>query len=234
MNYKRIGIVGGVAPPSTVLYYQQIIEGFQGRLGRDHYPELVIHSLDMGEINQYFNKEDHDALSDKLVQVIDGLSGAGCDFALFACNAMHMVFDRVRQRVQVPMVSLIQAVLEEVHLRQLKSVGLMGTTFVMQGGIYRNPLEESGIKCLLPDEEEQAWIMEVILRDLQLPDIPEETVTRLLKNVERLSEKGADGVILACTDLPVAITEEMSPTPLLDSTKIHVKATLDYALGEVQ
>ena len=137
---------------------------------------------------------------------------------------MHMVFDRVQQRVQVPMVSLIQAVLVDVHRRALNTVGLMGTTFVMRGDLYRKPLEESGIRCLVPDEEEQAWIMGAILGDLQRPPIPKETVRRLLDNAAKLREQGADGVILACTDLPVAITEEMSPTPLLDSPRIHVRA----------
>ena len=230
MDYKRMGIIAGVGPSATVLYYKQIIAGFRERLGHEHAPEILIHSLDHGEINEYLINEDRDALTDTLVRAIDGLSRAGCNFALIACNAMHMVFDRVQERVPVPMVSLVQAVLKDVHRRKFKSVGLIGTTYVMRSELYRKPLKESGITCLVPDEEEQFWIMGAIQGDLQRPDIPKGTVTRLLENVARLRKEGADGVILACTDLPVAITEEMSPTPLLDSTRIHVRAILDYAL----
>lgn len=234
MAYKRIGIIGGVGPSATVLYYQRIIIGYRERRGDEYFPEMVIHSLDMGEINEYFEKEEFGSLSDKLVQAVEGLQKAGCEFALLACNAMHMVFDRVQERISLPMVNLIEAVLGEVKRRKFKRVGLMGTTFVMRHGLYRQPLELSGIQCLLPDKEEQAWIMKAILEDLQNPHIPQETIARLLKNVERLGEQGAEAVILACTDLPVAMSEELSPLPLLDSTKIHVEAILDFALGNAK
>ena len=232
MSYKQIGIVGGVAPSATVLYYQQIIEGYRDRVGGAHYPEILIHSLDLGEINEYFYANDLKSLSDKLVQTVKGLEKAGCGFALLACNTMHMVFDQVQQSVNVPMVSIVDAVLEEVKRHRVKRVGIMGTTFIMLSDIYRGPLELAGIECVQPDEDEQDWIMEAILGDLQHPNIPEETVSRLLKNVERLGAQGAEKVILACTDLPVGIREENSPVPLLDTTKIHVKATLDFALGK--
>lgn len=232
MSYKQIGIVGGVGPSATVLYYQQIIEGYRDRIGGTHYPEILIHSLDLGEINEYFYANDLKSLSDKLVQTVKGLEKAGCGFALLACNTMHMVFDRVQQRVNVPMVSIVDAVLEEVKRHRVKRVGIMGTTFIMLSDIYRGPLERLRIECVQLDEDEQVWIMEAILGDLQHPNIPEETVSRLMRDVENLGTQGAEAVILACTDLPVAIREEHSPVLLLDTTKIHVKATLDFALGK--
>ena len=231
MTYKRIGIIGGVGPSATVLYYQQIIEGYRDRIGGTHYPEIVIHSLDLGEINAYFYAGDLESLSNKLVQTVEGLEKAGCDFALFACNAMHVVFERVQQCVRVPMVSIIEAVLKEVRQRQFKRIGIMGTTFVVRDRLYREPLEQLGIESIQPDEDEQEWIMEAILGDLQQPHIPEGTVARFLKDVESLGARGAEAVILACTDLPVAITEERSAIPLIDTTKIHVKSILGLALG---
>jgi len=231
---KRIGIIGGVGPSATVLYYQQIIEGFRGRVENTHFPEILIHSLDLMEINNHFYNKDMDSLSDKIEKAVRGLEKAGCAFALLSCNAMHMVFDRVQMRVQVPMVSIIEAVLNEVKQRQLKRIGIMGTTFVMQSTLYRQPLEQSGVQCLLPNEKEQSWIMEAINDDLQLPKIPEETVTRLLMNVENLGAQGAEEILLACTDLPVAISEEKSSIPILDSTSIHVRAILDFAFGSVK
>jgi len=174
MSYKKIGIVGGVGPSATVLYYQQIIEGYRDRIGGTHYPEILIHSLDLGAINEYFYANDLESLSDKLVQTVNGLEKAGCGFALLACNAMHMVFDRVQQRVNVPMVSIIDALLEEVKRHRIKRVGIMGTTFIMRSEVYRRPLERLGIECVQPDEDEQAWIMEAILGDLQHPNIPED------------------------------------------------------------
>ena len=232
MSYTKIGIVGGVGPSATVLYYQQIIEGYRDRIGGTHYPEILIHSLDLGEINEYFYADDLESLSNKLVQAVNGLEKAGCGFAVIACNAMHMVFDRVQQRANVPMVSIIDAVLAEVKRHRIKRVGIMGTIFIMRSEIYRGPLKLAGIECVQPDKDEQDWIMEAIQGDLQHPNIPEETVSRLMQDVEHLGTRRAEAVILACTDLPVAISEEHSPVPLLDTTKIHVKATLDFALGK--
>lgn len=222
-------MIGGVGPSATVLYYQQIIAIAHEKMGGDHYPELLIHSLDLGEVNVYFNHNDLDALTDKLVSVGNWFESAGCDFMFMACNAMHMAFEKVRKRINLPMLSIIEAVLEETRKRRLKRVGIMGTTFVMQSGLYRKALEESGIECLEPDEAEQGWIMEVILGDLQRPSIPEETITRLLKDVENLGSRGAEAVVLGCTDLPMEVTENNSPVPLLDTTRIHVKAIMDFA-----
>lgn len=231
MALKRMGMIGGVGPAATVLYYQSIMEGTRARNVGDHYPELLIHSLDLGEVNTYFNQNDLVSLTEKLVTVVSCFESAGCEFAFMACNAMHMVFEDVRERINLPMVSLIDAVLVEVQTRGLSRVGIMGTTFVIETGLYRKPLEELGISCIQPDESEQDWIMEAILGDLQSHSIPEGTIHRLLYNVEQLGTKGAESIILACTDLPVAITEKNSPIPVLDTTQVHVSAILDFASG---
>jgi len=229
MSFKRIGIIGGVGPSATILYYQQIIEGFRRREENEPYPEIIIYSLDIGEINQYFENEEYEVLSNKLVMVVKALHRLGCDFALFSCNTMHIVFDRVQEQVEIPMINLVEGVIAEVKHRRLKAVGLMGTTFIVRSKLYHRPLERLGIKCLVPQEREQEWIMEAILTDLQNPEIPESTVKRLLGNVVELGQRGADAVILACTDLPVAINDQNSPLPLLDSTKIHIRAILSRA-----
>ena len=231
MSYRKIGIIGGVGPSATILYYRGIIAGYQKRKGDLHFPAIVIHSLDYGQVIEYFEKNTLEVLSEKLVQVIDGLRGSGCSFAVLACNGMHMVFDRVQERSSLPMLNLIECVLKEVKSRRVKRVGLIGTTFAMRSGLYRQPLERSGIECLVPDEPEQDWIMKVINVDLQQTCVPHDTVVRLLKDVDALGERGAEGIILGCTDLPAAITSENSPIPLFDSTKLHVEAILDWSLG---
>jgi aspartate racemase len=230
MDHKRIGIIGGVGPASTLLYYLQIIEGFKEKSGSHHAPEIMIYSLDLAEINDFFNRKDFISLADKLVRIINGMSEMGCDFALFACNAMHQVFNDVASRVSIPMINLIEAVKREILERKFKKVGLLGTTFVMQTGIYRDGLAEAGVECLVPEESEQDWIMTAILGDLQKPEIPPDTVDRLKNDIIQMGEQGAEGVILGCTDLPVAVNQNNSPLAVLDSTEIHVRAIIDYAL----
>ena len=227
-----MGMIGGVGPSATVLYYQQIMAIAHEKMEGEHYPEILIHSLDLGEMNVYFNNNDLDGLTEKLVSVGNWFEGAGCDFMFMACNAMHMAFEKVQKRVNLPMLSIIEAVLEEARERGLSRVGLMGTTFVMQSGLYRKAFEAAGVACIEPDEPEQAWIMEAILGDLQRPSVPEDTTTRLLRDVEKLGSQGAEAVVLGCTDLPMAITEDNSPAPLLDTARIHVNRIMDFAYDQ--
>jgi aspartate racemase len=227
MAYRRIGVVGGVGPAATILYYKLLIEGARARAAG--LPEIVIDSLDLHEIEGYLARRDLDSLENRLVRSVAGLGDAGCDSVAIACNSMHLAYGRVAARVTVPMVNLIDSVLDETVRRGYRCVGLLGSTFVATSGIYQDPLEAGGIRCLVPGESEQAWIMETILGDLQEPVVPARTVARLLQNVADLRDQGAEAVILGCTDLPVAITEANSPIPVLDTARIHVDAVLDRA-----
>jgi aspartate racemase len=230
MASKRIGIVGGIGPSATVLYYQGLIGRYYERMKDQHFPEIVIHSLDFEEINQYF-ENDLGLLADKVAGAVRGLQACGCDFALFACNAMHMVYEDVNRHTSLPLLNIIECVLDEVRKKRVRKVGLMGTTFIVQNGIYQRLLGKSGIECVLVDNEEQIWIMNAICQDLQRPPVPASTLARFSRNVDDMDKRGAEGLILACTDLPLAVTQENSSIPLFDSMKIHVEAALDVALG---
>ncbi len=231
MAAKRIGIVGGVGPSATVLYYQGIVDGYSRLRGDQHFPEMIIYSLDLAQVTELFEQGRHDLLADRLTQVVGLMESGGCDFGLFACNSMHLVFDEVQARIKLPLVNLIRAVMDEVGKLDWQRVGLMGTVFAMRSGLYSDPLNEAGVECLVPPESEQDWIMEAILDDLQRPQVPQETVDRLIRSAAELGERGAEGIILGCTDLPAGLTAENSPLPVLDSTQIHVNRVLEMALS---
>lgn len=222
---RRIGVVGGVGPAATILYYRMLIEGGRARTGR--FPEIVVDSLDLNEIEGYLGRRDLDTLANRLVRSVAGLGDAGCDSVIIACNAMHLAYDRVAARVTVPMVNLIDSAIEATVRRGYRTVGLLASTFVTTSGIYQHPLEARGIKCLKPGDAEQDWIMKTILGDLQESVVPAATVARLIQNVRALRDQGAEAVVLGCTDLPAAITEANSPIPVLDTARIHVDAVLD-------
>lgn len=231
MAGRRIGIVGGVGPSATLLYYQGLVDGYH-RLRRDlHFPEMWIRSLDFGEVTEMFQQGRLDRLADKLVGVVKLMEGAGCELGLFACNSMHLVFDEVQARVDLPLVNLIEAVMDAIRERGWSSVGLMGTVFAMRSGLYTGPLAGAGVECLLPPQEDQDWMMNAILTDLQRPRVPSETTDRLVRIAGELKDRGGQGLILGCTDLPVAITDINSPLPVLDSTRIHVARVLEEALA---
>lgn len=227
-----LGIVGGVGPAATVLYYRSIIEGY-GRLRKDqHYPEMIIYSLDMGRVTELFEAGRLDELADGLVKVVGLMKSGGCDLGLLACNSMHLVFDRVQSRVELPLVNLIETVVDEVRQRGWSKVGLMGTTFAMRSGLYHDPLQGAGIECLVPPEAEQDWIMAAILSDLQQAVVPRETTQRLARAAEELGSRGGEGVILGCTDLPAGLSGTDCDLPILDSTRIHVKRILELVAND--
>jgi aspartate racemase len=219
MTPRRIGVIGGVGPAATILYYRLLILGGA--------PEVVIDSLDRTEIEDYLGRHDVDALAVRLDRSVADLAKVGCDGVVIACNSMHVVYDRVAAKATIPVVDLIGAVLDEIVRRRYRSVGLIGTTFVMRSGIYRDPLEASDIRCLVPPDSEQDWIMGAILDDLQREVVPADTVDRLLRDVADLRDRGARAIILGCTDLPVAINAGNSPIPVLDTARIHVDRVLD-------
>lgn len=227
MARRRIGVVGGVGPASTVLYYQLLIAGTQARSSGRELPEVLVDSLDLNEIEEFMARGDMQGLEDRVVRSVAGLGDGGCDSVVIACNSMHLVYDRVASRVAVPMVNLIEAVINATLHGGYRSVGLLAATFVVRGGLYGNPLEARGVRCLVPPEPEQIWLMETILGDLQKPVVPAQTIERLIQNVRDLQARGAEAVILGCTDLPVAINAANSPLPVLDTARIHVDAVLD-------
>jgi aspartate racemase len=228
MTRRRIGVVGGVGPAATILYYRLLVER-----ARDLAPgpvEIVIDSLDLEEITQMFRDRAIEPMGERLARALATLEAAGCDSIAIACNSMHLAFDRATAGIRIPVISIVDAVLEATARGGHRSVGLLATTFVMQSGLYRDPLEARGIRCVEPSPADQEWIMAAILDDLQRPTVPQATVERFTGIVAGLAQLGAEAVILGCTDLPVAITDATSPLPVLDTARIHVDAVLAASL----
>jgi aspartate racemase len=226
MTRRRIGVVGGVGPAATILYYRLLIQRAREIAPGSGSVEIVIDSLDLDEITEMFRERALDRLGQRMARSLMTLEASGCDSIAIACNSMHMAFDRAAPAVKVPVISIVDAVLDATTRGGYRSVGLLATTFVMQSGLYRDPLELRGVRCVEPSEAEQEWIMAAILDDLQRATVPATTVERLLGIVADLGRRGAEAVVLGCTDLPVAITDANSPLPVLDTARIHVDAVL--------
>jgi len=226
MTRRRIGVVGGVGPAATMLYYRLLIERAREIAPGTGPLEIVIDSLDLDEVTQMFRERAIDRLGQRLSRALVTLEAAGCDSIAIACNSMHMAFSRAAPSVKVPVISIVDAVLDATTRGGYRSVGLLATTFVMESGLYRDPLEVRGVSCVEPSEADQKWIMAAILDDLQRATVPAATVERLVGLVAGLAQRGAEAVILGCTDLPVAITNANSPLPVLDTALIHVDAVL--------
>jgi aspartate racemase len=155
---------------------------------------------------------------------------AGADVILIATNTMHIVFDQVAATVGVPMLSLLDAVGEAIQERDMKIVGLLGTTFTMDHPFYQRALAEKGITAIVPDADDRKHVNDVIYNELVCCDIRDESRQAFVAIIHKLARRGAEGVILGCTEIPLLVSEEEAELPLFDTTMIHAEAALRYAV----
>jgi aspartate racemase len=228
---KRIGILGGMSPESTAAYYEYITRMYTQRFGDYGYPEIIIYSVSFQPYVDWPNAGRWDLVAQGLSEAARRLEAAGADFILIATNTMHLVFDEVQAGVDVPMLSLLDAVGQAIQARGLETVGLLGTRFTMEQTFYQDALARRGIRVLVPAAEDRAVVNDVIYDELVAGQVRDESRARYVDIIGRLAGRGAAGVILGCTEIPLLVSEEDAGLPLFDTTAIHAEAALNYALS---
>jgi len=228
--HKTIGILGGMSPESTVAYYEYITRTYTERFGDYAYPEVLIYSVSFQPYVDWPKDDRWDLVAEGLGQAARALEAAGADFILIATNTMHIVFDEVKDSVNVPMLSLLDAVGRVIEHRTMDTVGLLGTAFTMEKTFYHDALAERGIKVLVPGPEDRERVNHVIYDELVAGEIRDDSREAFARIIHKLSERGAQGVILGCTEIPLLVSEEAVGLPLFDTTTIHAEAALRYAV----
>ncbi len=229
--HKRIGILGGMSPESTVAYYEYITRTYTERFGDYGYPEILIYSVSFQQYVDWPNQERWDLVAEGLIEAAQRLVAAGADLILIATNTMHLVFDEVQASVEVPMLSLLDATAEAILARDLRTVGLLGTKFTMEKGFYQEALARQGISTLVPGADDREYVHRVIYDELVAGQIRDESRTGYLEVIRRLVGRGAEGVVLGCTEIPLLVDEDSAGVPLFDTTQIHAEFALDYAIA---
>lgn len=229
--HKRIGILGGMSPASTVEYYQYLTRSYTARYGDYGYPEILIYSVSFQSYVDWPLDERWDLVARGLSEAAHKLELAGADFIIIATNTMHLVFDQVQARVSVPMLSLLDAIGDAVLARGLERVGLLGMRFAMEQGFYQDALAARGIEVLVPDAVDREVVNRVIYEELVAGRIREESRAEYLSIIGRLAERGAEGIVLGCTEIPLLVAQSDVALPLFDSTVIHAEAALQFAIG---
>ena len=228
--HKKIGILGGMSPESTIAYYEHITRRYTERFGDYGYPEIIIYSVSFQPYVDWPQQERWDLVAQGLSEAARRLEVAGADFIVIATNTMHLVFEEVQACVQVPMLGLLDAVGEVMLAGGMKKVGLLGTQYTMEKRFYQDALERRGITVLVPDVKDRQYVNTVIYNELVAGQIRDESRAGLLAVIRRLAERGAQGVILGCTEIPMLVTEADTAMPLFDTTAIHAEAALRYAV----
>jgi len=229
---KVIGLIGGMSWNSTLEYYRLINELVADRLGGLHSAHIVLYSLDFEEIELAQREARWDTAASILVKAGTALKLAGADFLVICTNTMHKVADVVASRTALPLLHIGDAVGSAIIESGLHRVGLLGTRFVMGEQFYRDRLQERfGIDVLVPGKEEQAMVDRIIYDELCLGEITDASHQTCLKVMQGMMRRGAEGVILGCTELPLLIRHSDITVPLFDSTRIHAKAAVKQALA---
>lgn len=228
---KKLGLVGGMGPESTIPYYHDIVYGVQEALNKPQFPELSIESVNVFKVLELCGEKKYDELTEYLMSAINNLSYSGADFAALSANTPHIVFDRLKEQSPIPLISIVEATCEEANRRGLKKIGLLGTIFTMTGEFFKVPFEKSGIQVVIPSESEMEMINEKISTELELGIVKEETLLAFQKVITRMkNEDEIEAIVLGCTELPLLLNDEVSSVPCLDTMQIHINAIIKTIL----
>lgn len=228
---KTIGLIGGMSWESTVPYYQIINKEVKNRLGGLHSAKVILYSVEFDEIEKCQSNGDWEKSGDILGNAAKGLEAAGADFILICTNTMHKVAPQIQSMIHIPIIHIADATAEELEKCQIRSVGLLGTKYTMTQEFYKQRLIDRGIDVVIPDVEDIDVVNDIIFHELCIGKIKEESRKKFQKIIDSLKDKGADGVILGCTEIGLLIHQADSLLPVFDTTVIHAKRAVEIALN---
>lgn len=228
---KTIGIVGGISWLSTIEYYKFVNQIVNDRLGGVNAAQVIIYSVNFADIKKLTEANDWDGLTVMISEAAKQLEKAGADCLLVGANTMHKIADRIQAAVNIPLIHVAVVTADAIKKKTLQTVALLGTKYVMQQDFYRDKLSEQGIHILIPEQEDIDYINNAIYTEFGKGIFLPETKARFLQIIDSLIEKGAEGVIFGCTEIPILIQAAECPIPVFDTTLIHSTAAVDFVLG---
>ncbi len=230
---KTIGLVGGMSWESTLEYYRILNETTKQRLGGFHSAKCILYSVDFEEIEKLQHKGHWEEATKIMVDAAQRVERAGADFILICTNTMHKMADEVQANIGIPLLHIVDATAEKIKVQGMKKVGLLGTRFTMEEEFYRGRLEEKhGIEVLIPDEKERQDIHDILYTELCMGEIKKLSQDRFRHIIGNLVSRGAEGIILGCTEIPLLVKQEDYDLPLFDTTAIHATKAVEYAISE--
>ncbi|MCK7596484.1 aspartate/glutamate racemase family protein [Microbulbifer sp. CAU 1566] len=230
---KTIGLLGGMSWESTTSYYKAINERVKAQLGGLHSAKICLYSVDFAEIEQLQHAGDWPATARILAQAAKSVEQGGADFLMICTNTMHKVFHEIESQISIPILHIADATAQQLVRDKVTTVGLLGTRFTMEQDFYKGRLAENfGIEVITPEPEEQTLVHDVIYQELCQGLIKSESKTRYLQIIECLHQRGAQAVILGCTEIALLVQQSDTPVQLYDTTEIHAARGVELALSK--
>lgn len=225
---KKIGIVGGLGPESTVDYYRGIISAFHPTYDETGYPEIAIESCNLKEMLTYSNNNRWDKLADFLADKFNLLKMAGCDFGALASNTPHKVFNDIQKQTKLSLISIVQTTCNYSVENEFKKLCLFGTGYTMKSDFYQDVFRKQGIEICVPDTEEIEYIHEKIFSELEFGIVKQETKKGFISILNRVvKDNNCEGAIMGCTELPLIIKPEDISVAYLDTTTLHIQKIVE-------
>jgi aspartate racemase len=223
---NKIGVIGGIGPESSIEYYRLIIKRFQEIEATTEYPEFIIQSVNMTEMLGYVFDKKLDQLVDFLIERINILQKAGVEYVAIASNTPHIVFEKLSEKVSIPLISIVEETCKNVAAEKIKRVGLLGTKSTMSSGFYNSVAEQHNIQVVIPSLEDQDYIHNKYMSELVFNTILPDTKNKLIEIIKKIKKEDLiEGLILGGTELPLIIKQtDFSDIKIFDTTKIHVES----------
>lgn len=228
---KTIGLLGGMSWESTELYYRLINEETRARLGRLHSAPVAMVSLDFEEIEQLQHAGDWQTAASRLSAAACRVEAAGADCLLICTNTMHKIAEQVADAIAIPLLHIADATADRIAELGMRNVGLLGTRFTMEEDFYKARLRSRGLNVLIPSEGDRQLVHSVIYRELCQGRTESESRSAFLDIIAELGRRGAEGIVLGCTEIGLLVDERHADMPLLDTTSIHARRAVAWALA---
>lgn len=229
---KTIGLIGGTSWISTIDYYKLINQLANKQLGGEHGAKLILYSLNFGEIKALLDEDNWERIGEIYIGVAKILKEAGADCIVLAANTPHMIADKLQQAVDLPFIHIAQETAKVISKTGIKKVALLGTRFVMDNTFYSDILFQHGIETIMPELEDRTFINNSIFTEMAKGFFTAETKKAYLELINRLISKGAEGIVLACTEIPILLQDRDVRVKTFDTTFIHSQAVVDFATGQ--
>lgn len=229
---KKIGLVGGTGPESTLMYYKELNSRIDEATGGRNMPELAIESVNFRKAWELVLNQRYEELADYISEKVKNLEKSGAEIITLTAATMHIVFDEIENNTKVSLVSIPQAICREVLEKRYKKVGLMGTIFTMEQDFMKKDLLQAGINVVVPDKDDRELIAKRIYEELELGIVKESTLQEFKAIIKKMQDMHEiEAIVLGCTELPLLLNDANCPLPCLDSVAIHIKRLVELAQG---
>jgi len=229
---KTIGLIGGTGWVSTIEYYRTTNLEINKRLGGHNAARCILYSFNYADINECNLREDHAGVYKLVLDAAIKLKKASADFIVLCANTLHQYADELQEEINLPIVHIADATAAEIKKQGLSKIGLLGTKFTMEMDFYTRRLSSAGIESLVPEKSERLFIHDTIMNELLKEIFKPEAKKRFLEIINELGQKGAEGIVLGCTEIPLLIKQQDTRLPVFNTLEIHARAAVDFALRE--